>query len=370
MAPVRAGGVLLLLGCCFVLHIPPSAGQGSDCTCNMTNSRCDESGICRCDPGWGGEHCDRCVLMPGCVHGSCQQPWQCTCEPGWGGRFCDKDLSVCSSQQPCQNGATCTMKDNGDFTCLCPQGFHGRLCQRRSGPCHQSRSPCKNGGLCEDADGFAAELSCRCLAGFTGPRCETDIDDCRMKPCANNAVCLDGINRFSCVCPGGFTGRFCTVNLDDCASRPCLNGGRCLDLAGGFRCICQLGFMGNTCDTSLSSNWTTRGEKGKGKRSSNMTHHGNRLMKVTVSDRGGAGLSDVQLIVVVVLGAVTLAVVALTTGLVLWGRCRNCSSTPSWSRTRSQGAERSRRRGRSEAQQCQISVLNSEPQKKSNMEAV
>lgn len=107
---------------------------GSDCTCNMTNSRCDESGICRwvcqwssthpsrcveaaltiqssppvtfivplcfflhfpavlsrCDPGWGGEHCDRCVLMPGCVHGSCQQPWQCTCEPGWGGRFCDK----------------------------------------------------------------------------------------------------------------------------------------------------------------------------------------------------------------------------------------------------------------------------------------
>lgn len=191
-----------------------------------------------------------------------------------------------------------------------------------------------------------------------------------MKPCANDAVCLDGINRFSCVCPGGFTGRFCTVNLDDCASRPCLNGGRCLDLAGGFRCICQLGFMGNTCDTSLSSNWTTRGEKGKGKRSSNMTHHGNRLMKVTVSDRGGAGLSDVQLIVVVVLGAVTLAVVALTTGLVLWGRCRNCSSTPSWSRTRSQGAERSRRRGRSEAQQCQISVLNSEPQKKSNMEAV
>uniref|UniRef100_A0A3B3DXS0 Delta-like 2 homolog (Drosophila) n=1 Tax=Oryzias melastigma TaxID=30732 RepID=A0A3B3DXS0_ORYME len=275
--------VTFIVPLCFFLHFPAV--------------------LSRCDPGWGGEHCDRCVLMPGCVHGSCQQPWQCTCEPGWGGR-------VCSSQQPCQNGATCTMKDNGDFTCLCPQGFHGRLCQRRSGPCHQSRSPCKNGGLCEDADGFAAELSCRCLAGFTGPRCETDIDDCRMKPCANDAVCLDGINRFSCVCPGGFTGRFCTVNLDDCASRPCLNGGRCLDLAGGFRCICQLGFMGNTCDTSLSSNWTTRGEKGKGKRSSNMTHHGNRLMKVTVSDRGGAGLSDVQLIVVVVLGAVTLAVVA------------------------------------------------------------
>lgn len=44
----------------------------------------------RCDPGWGGQHCDHCVPMPGCVHGSCQQPWQCSCDEGWAGRFCDK----------------------------------------------------------------------------------------------------------------------------------------------------------------------------------------------------------------------------------------------------------------------------------------
>lgn len=49
------------------------------------------------------------------------------------------DLSVCSNQQPCRNGATCAMKDSGDFTCLCPQGYHGHLCQRKSGPCHQIR---------------------------------------------------------------------------------------------------------------------------------------------------------------------------------------------------------------------------------------
>ncbi|KAF7642793.1 hypothetical protein LDENG_00250580, partial [Lucifuga dentata] len=118
----------------------------------------------RCDPGWDGERCERCVPTPGCVHGSCQQPWQCSCEAGWAGRFCDKDLHVCWKQQPCQNGATCVMEDSGEYSCLCPEGFHGRNCQLKTGPCHQRRSPCKNGGLCEDANGFATELTCRCLA--------------------------------------------------------------------------------------------------------------------------------------------------------------------------------------------------------------
>uniref|UniRef100_H3C7I7 EGF-like domain-containing protein n=2 Tax=Tetraodon nigroviridis TaxID=99883 RepID=H3C7I7_TETNG len=120
---------------------------------------------------------------------------------GWGGRFCDKDLSVCVEKQPCRHGATCVMEDG-----------RRRLC----------------GGL-----------TCRCLAGFTGRRCEADVDDCLMAPCANGATCLDGVNRFSCVCPPGFSGRFCTVNLERCVSRPCSNGGRCIDRAGGFRCICQ-----------------------------------------------------------------------------------------------------------------------------------
>lgn len=50
------------------------------------------------------------------------------------------DLSVCSEQQPCQNGATCVMEDSGEYTCLCPEGFHGRDCQLKTGPCHQRRS--------------------------------------------------------------------------------------------------------------------------------------------------------------------------------------------------------------------------------------
>ncbi|XP_005951395.2 protein delta homolog 2 [Haplochromis burtoni] len=384
---LRAAAATLALSCC-VLHgiiTPPCAGQETDCNCSIANSHCDEFRVCRCDPGWDGELCDRCMPMPGCVHGSCEQPWQCTCEPGWGGRFCDKDLNVCSQQQPCQNGATCVIQDSGDFTCLCPQGFHGNSCQQRTGPCHQRRSPCKNGGLCEDADGFAPELTCRCLAGFTGPRCETDVDDCLMKPCANGATCVDGFNRFLCVCPVGFSGRFCTVNLDDCASQPCLNGGRCLDRAGGFHCVCRPGFTGDICETPTSSDagkpgWTTVGWEGGGRRGRsqrittssgdgrNSSRHGDRLLKVTVSERSGAGLSEVQLIIVLVLAGVTLTMVVLTTALVLQGHCRNCGHTSCWSSVTSSSSQRgqkSRQRAWPDEEEGQIRFLSAaEPEKK------
>ncbi|XP_008296529.1 protein delta homolog 2 [Stegastes partitus] len=365
MSALRAAAVLLLS-----LIVPTCTGEGGNCSCDISNSRCDEFGVCRCDPGWDGERCDRCALTPGCVHGSCEQPWQCTCASGWAGRFCDKDLSICSRQQPCHNGATCVMEDSGDFSCLCPEGFHGPTCQRRTGPCYLNRSPCKNGGQCEDGDGFAAELTCRCLAGFTGRRCETDVDDCTMKPCANGATCLDGVNRFSCVCPAGFSGRFCTVNLDDCASRPCLNGGRCLDRAGGFRCVCRPSFTGAACETPLRGRepgWTTLGWDGGGtsERSAaptssggNSSRHGDRLLKVTVSERRG-GLSEPQLIVLLVLAAVTLGAVVLTAALVLQGHCRNCGHAPCWTSLTSS------RRSRQRAQECHISFLNAaEPEKK------
>lgn len=245
------------------------------------------------------------------------------------------------------------------------------------------RSPCKNGGLCEDADGFAVALTCRCLAGFTGSRCETDVDDCLMKPCANGATCLDGVNRFSCICPVGFTGRFCTVNLDDCASRPCLNGGRCLDRAGGFTCVCPLKFTGVNCQTPLRSHdekaWTTLGWEGGGTRrhvttgnwrNSNSSRHGDRLLKVTVSERSTSSLTQVQLITLLVLAAVTLSLVALTAGLVLQGHCRDCGSAPCWpppasSSSRQPGQKSRWRVGLDGEQECQISFLNAaEPEKK------
>ncbi|XP_051880799.1 protein delta homolog 2 isoform X2 [Pristis pectinata] len=221
--------------------------------CNLAHGHCEEAGVCRCDPGWEGELCEQCVRSPGCVHGTCHQPWQCICESGWTGRFCDKDIHPCSHQSPCENAGQCFDDGEGDYWCTCPEGFYGKNCELQAGPCAKARSPCRNGGTCWDENGFAATLVCHCLAGFVGPRCETDVDDCLMRPCANGATCRDAVNRFTCQCPVGFEGRFCTVNQDDCAGRPCQNGAKCIDRVADFDCVCPEGYSGKTCAESMRS---------------------------------------------------------------------------------------------------------------------
>lgn len=186
-----------------------------------------------------------------------------------------------------------------------------------------------------------------------------------MKPCANGATCLDGVNRFSCLCPVGFTGRFCTVNVDDCASRPCLNAARCLDRAGGFHCICQPGFTGATCETTpgaVTRNLTVVGKTRKTPGNSSL--HGDRLFKVTVSERSAARLSETQLVVLLVLAGLTLGAVVLTATLVLQGHCRNCGRAPCWSSS-SSSWQRQKRVQQMQRDKCQVSFLNTgEPEKK------
>ena len=282
------------------------------------------------------------------------------------------------------------MEYSGEYVCVCPEGFYGRNCELRAGPCHQkrcpllalplmsailfwwrsyfscfvSRPPCKNGGHCEDANGFATELTCHCLAGFTGHRCETDVDDCLMRPCANGATCLDGVSRFSCVCPSGFSGRFCTINLDDCISQPCLNGGRCIDRVGSFLCICQPGYTGTTCETLLKATQDWEGNRftthmtTENKNQGNSSYHGDRLL-VTVNERG-VGLSEVQLVILLILATITLGAVVLTSALLLHRRCQHRGHAHRCTRTSmsSHQQQKTKRQGRSDKEECRISFLN------------
>ncbi|XP_067913813.1 protein delta homolog 2-like isoform X2 [Heterodontus francisci] len=60
-------------------------------------------------------------------------------------------------------------------------------------------SPCKNNATCVDDYGKTA---CKCLGGFDGTFCETDINECElMHPCPPGTTCVDGINKFTCNCP-------------------------------------------------------------------------------------------------------------------------------------------------------------------------
>lgn len=73
-------------------------------------------------------------------------------------------------------------------------------------------SPCYNGGSCvtSGSNGPALNFSCLCPPGFAGPLCETNLDDCIDHQCQNGAACIDGVNSYRCVCRDPTTsGEFC-----------------------------------------------------------------------------------------------------------------------------------------------------------------
>lgn len=61
-------------------------------------------------------------------------------------------------------------------------------------------SPCEHNGKCVNTPG---SFACNCTQGFTGPRCETNVNECESHPCQNEGSCLDDPGTFRCVCMPG-----------------------------------------------------------------------------------------------------------------------------------------------------------------------
>lgn len=92
------------------------------------------------------------------------------------GTFSKTDTSGCE-QQPCQNGGICESHNEG-FRCLCSQQsqngrlYGGETCTTALSGCDYNQ--CENGGICSPLlINNQHSYTCICLAGFTGPKCQT-----------------------------------------------------------------------------------------------------------------------------------------------------------------------------------------------------
>jgi len=78
---------------------------------------------------------------------------------------------------------------------------------------------------------------------------ERIFNGCIFNTCLNQGSCMGIENDFKCACPPGFTGKRCETNIDDCINNPCING-ECKDEINGYKCQCHSGFFGQNCDVA------------------------------------------------------------------------------------------------------------------------
>lgn len=184
---------------------------------------------------WG--ECDPGYYLVGLFKGDCNMI-QCL----------DK-IKCCSmncSSNFCKNGATC-QNSNGTYSCDCKLGYTGSRCETDINDC--SPNPCQHGGTCVDLVGT---YRCGCKPGYTGKNCANDINECSSNPCKNNGTCIDLVGEFKCYCMPGFNGSACETDNRNCSMKPCKNRGTCVDHANGHRCYCRLGFTGSQCETEIN----------------------------------------------------------------------------------------------------------------------
>ncbi|KAH8257786.1 hypothetical protein KR038_001281 [Drosophila bunnanda] len=285
--------------------------------------------------------------------------WKCVCDTNWGGILCDQDLNYCGTHEPCKHGGTCENTAPDQYRCTCAEGLSGEQCEivehpcatqpcRNGGTCtlkpmNATRPPvyrimrgmgslgkpisrresirslehlrlqeeaARNGsgpGLGRGAVGLvpqqqqplmtppAAGFTCGCAAGWTGPTCEINIDECAGGPCEHGGTCVDLIGGFRCECPPQWRGGVCEEDFNECeaphapglppnslltttasaiiggnlsssellaaltravessasAIGPCINARECRNQPGSFACVCLEGWGGPTCAENL-----------------------------------------------------------------------------------------------------------------------
>uniref|UniRef100_A0A8C1CNQ5 NEL-like protein 2 n=1 Tax=Cyprinus carpio carpio TaxID=630221 RepID=A0A8C1CNQ5_CYPCA len=234
-----------------------AAGHSRNCVENSDCINLEAGAFCSCKEGYHALRDDSayCQDIDECAEGKhyCREntmclntpgSFMCVCNTGYvriddysctEHDECVRELNTCDENALCFNTV-------GGHSCSCKPGYvgNGTVCRALC------EGQCLNGGSCVSPD------TCICQQGFTGKRCETDIDECSdgFVECDSRATCVNLPGWYHCECRDGYhdngmfsaNGESCE-DIDECemGRHSCANDTVCFNVDGGYDCRCPHG---------------------------------------------------------------------------------------------------------------------------------
>ncbi|XP_033106388.1 uncharacterized protein LOC117108482 [Anneissia japonica] len=183
----------------------------------------------------------QCLPQSNCLRLS-KTDFKCICKPGYVSSdspcFAVNDCATLNGN-PCLYNAPCLDGANS-FTCLCPVGYQGKLCELPPvDPCQSQ--PCLNNGMCLYSSDYTQYI-CECQMGFTGQNCQIGEQPlCEAVHCGKG-TCLQQGESFACQCPSSYYGIQCQYAFGVCSEGTCQADEYCIPhirAANSFICAPQ-----------------------------------------------------------------------------------------------------------------------------------
>lgn len=247
---------------------------------------------CYCPPGFNGSRCnidvDECLDKDICKNnGTCNNTrgsFFCLCSKYFQGIRCEESVNECLSPQICSGRGDCYDETYG-FRCVCEIGYAGETCAFHEAYCNER--PCENNGNCSGGRGTYSSHYCQCLAGFTGPYCEEDVNECLSTSlCLHDSTCINTWGSYVCKCRPTVMGKNCEF-YKPCGEFPCQNGGTCIaQKSFVFQCLCTRKFTGPQCQIPIpeNCNYNEMTKGCKTTNSSDLVSHKLRLNALSATD--------------------------------------------------------------------------------------
>lgn len=252
---------------------------------------------CECAHGWGGINCDEdvdeCAVLKPCHAGaSCFDSttrnaasgtvlgmmtvavgeYRCDCPLGRRGKHCDEVAPECGTgsrkdddsihtylrhtvtvtpsrhvdsggkddSPVCANGGVCYTADDARWSSAAASAL------RALGEAETAQVPesSDTGDILSRTAVSISRVLCACAAGWVGPRCEDDLDECASSPCLSGGTCIQGhgASKQSATNTGsGFVGHSASGTFGH----------------GKFRCLCPRGRGGSRCEIESATEYAS-----------------------------------------------------------------------------------------------------------------